>query len=96
MDMKNTALLVVAMVLLAGLGACETERKTMASHGTQPKETAMNPTITCGKQLAQHADISGSIFEDVNLSKAKFANAPLASSAASQPSCRPCANSFTM
>lgn len=75
--MKNITLLVFALVLLAGLGACDTDRKTMASHGTQPKETTVKSTITCGRQLAQHADISGSTFEDVNLSKAKFAKANL-------------------
>jgi uncharacterized protein YjbI with pentapeptide repeats len=35
----------------------------------------MEPTITCGKHLAEHADISGSIFHDVNLSKARFHDA---------------------
>ena len=34
----------------------------------------MKPTITCGKHLAEHADISGSTFTDVNLSGAVFDN----------------------
>jgi uncharacterized protein YjbI with pentapeptide repeats len=44
----------------------------------------MEPTIKCGKQLAEHADLSGSQFhcvnlsgadfDDVNLSKARFHN----------------------
>jgi uncharacterized protein YjbI with pentapeptide repeats len=32
----------------------------------------MQPTITCGKHLAEHANISGSQFHDVNLSEADF------------------------
>ena len=32
----------------------------------------MEPTIKCGKHLAEHADISGSGFHDVNLSGADF------------------------
>jgi uncharacterized protein YjbI with pentapeptide repeats len=32
----------------------------------------MEPTIKCGKQLAEHADISSSKFHDVNLSGADF------------------------
>ncbi len=32
----------------------------------------MEPTITCGKHLAQHADLSGSQFHDVNLSGGEF------------------------
>jgi uncharacterized protein YjbI with pentapeptide repeats len=32
----------------------------------------MEPTIICGKQLAEHADISSSEFHDVNLSGADF------------------------
>lgn len=38
----------------------------------------MEPTITCGKHLAQHADISGSRFEDVNLAGASFQDVNLA------------------
>lgn len=34
----------------------------------------MKPTITCGKQLAEHADIAGSTFNDVNLAGATFEN----------------------
>lgn len=32
------------------------------------------PTIKCGKQVAEHADISGSKFHDVNLAWADFNN----------------------
>jgi uncharacterized protein YjbI with pentapeptide repeats len=32
----------------------------------------MEPTIKCGKQFAEHADISGSMFHNVNLSGADF------------------------
>lgn len=32
----------------------------------------MEPTITCGKHFAEHADISNSMFHDVNLSGADF------------------------
>jgi uncharacterized protein YjbI with pentapeptide repeats len=32
----------------------------------------MEPTIKCGKQLAENADISGSRFHDVNLEGAEF------------------------
>lgn len=32
----------------------------------------MGPTIECGRHLAEHADISGSRFHDVNLSGAEF------------------------
>ena len=35
----------------------------------------MNPTIKCGKHLAEHADISGSRFHDVNLAGAEFDDA---------------------
>ena len=32
----------------------------------------MEPTIKCGKHLAEHADLSGSRFHDVNLAGAEF------------------------
>lgn len=32
----------------------------------------MEPTIKCGKHLAEHADISGSSFHDVNMAGADF------------------------
>jgi uncharacterized protein YjbI with pentapeptide repeats len=35
----------------------------------------MEPTIKCGKHTAEHADISGSVFHDVNLRKATFNDA---------------------
>jgi len=35
----------------------------------------MEPTIKCGQHLAEHADISGSSFHDVNLSKTTFHDA---------------------
>src|SRR5262245_44568424 len=41
------------------------------------QEQPMKPTITCGKQLAEHADLTGSVFHDVNLSGAAFENVNL-------------------
>jgi uncharacterized protein YjbI with pentapeptide repeats len=32
----------------------------------------VEPTIKCGKQYAEHADMSGSKFHDVNLARAEF------------------------
>lgn len=32
----------------------------------------MEPTIKCGRQLAEHADLTGSRFQDVNLEHAAF------------------------
>ncbi len=32
----------------------------------------MEPTIRCGKHLAEHADLAGSQFRDVNLADAEF------------------------
>jgi len=32
----------------------------------------MEPTIKCGRHLAEHADLSGSQFHNVNLSGAEF------------------------
>jgi uncharacterized protein YjbI with pentapeptide repeats len=37
----------------------------------------MEPTIKCGRHLAEHADISGSQFRDVNLGGAEFDNVDL-------------------
>ncbi len=37
----------------------------------------MQPTITCGKQLAEHANLAGSVFNDVNLSGSAFENVNL-------------------
>lgn len=37
----------------------------------------MKPTITCGKQLAEHANLAGSVFNDVNLKEATFDNVNL-------------------
>ncbi len=37
----------------------------------------MKPTMTCGKQLAEHANLAGSVFNDVNLSGATFENVNL-------------------
>ena len=37
----------------------------------------MEPTIKCGRHLAEHADISGSQFHDVNLGGAEFDNVNL-------------------
>jgi uncharacterized protein YjbI with pentapeptide repeats len=45
---------------------------TVVRSGEPGKEAAMEPTIKCGKQLAEHADISGSTFRDVNLAGAVY------------------------
>lgn len=37
----------------------------------------MKPTITCGKQLAEHANLAGSVFNDVNLGDSVFNNVNL-------------------
>ncbi len=37
----------------------------------------MEPTIKCGKHLAEHADLGGSRFVDVNLAGAEFDNVNL-------------------
>lgn len=37
----------------------------------------MEPTIPCGKQLARHANLAGSRFENVNLAEAEFENVNL-------------------
>jgi uncharacterized protein YjbI with pentapeptide repeats len=34
----------------------------------------MEPTIRCGKQLAEHANIAGSRFHDVNMAETEFDN----------------------
>jgi uncharacterized protein YjbI with pentapeptide repeats len=37
----------------------------------------MEPTIKCGRHLAEHADLAGSAFHDVNLAGADFNNVNL-------------------
>ena len=37
----------------------------------------MEPTIKCGKHLAEHADLSGSQFHDVNMAGTQFDNVNL-------------------
>ena len=37
----------------------------------------MEPTIKCGKHLAEHADLSGSLFRDVNMAGTQFDNVNL-------------------
>lgn len=34
----------------------------------------MKPTLSCGKQFAEHANLAGSVFHDVNLAEATFEN----------------------
>jgi uncharacterized protein YjbI with pentapeptide repeats len=41
------------------------------------KEPKMNSTIASGKQIAEHADLAGSVFRDVNLGGATFENVNL-------------------
>lgn len=60
--------LLLAVVLLgAGCGS-----------GTPNKGQNMETTIKCGKQVAEHADIAGSEFRDVNMAGSKFENANMA------------------
>ena len=40
--------------------------------GCATQEGTMKPTITCGKQFAEHANLADSSFHDVNLAGAKF------------------------
>ena len=54
--------------LAAGLAALA------APSGLATEEQEMKPTITSGKQIARMADISGSVFQDVNLAGAEFEN----------------------
>ncbi|HUK83862.1 MAG TPA: pentapeptide repeat-containing protein [Verrucomicrobiae bacterium] len=41
------------------------------------QEDKMKPTITSGKQLAEHANLAGSVFNDVNLAGSTFENVNL-------------------
>jgi uncharacterized protein YjbI with pentapeptide repeats len=41
------------------------------------QEEKMKPTITCGRQVAEHADLGGSVFTDVNLAGSAFENVNL-------------------
>jgi uncharacterized protein YjbI with pentapeptide repeats len=41
------------------------------------QEATMKPTITGGKQFAEHANLAGSVFNDVNLAGAVFENVNL-------------------
>jgi uncharacterized protein YjbI with pentapeptide repeats len=64
----KTSLYVVAVGLAAGIVA-------LTARSAQPeREQDMKPTITSGKQVALMADISGSVFRDVNLAGAEFEN----------------------
>jgi uncharacterized protein YjbI with pentapeptide repeats len=38
------------------------------------REEKMKPTITCGKQLAEHANLADSVFNDVDLTGTTFEN----------------------
>jgi len=44
----------------------------LSSIGCANEEGTMRPTITSGKQVAEHADLGGSSFHDVNLAGAQF------------------------
>jgi uncharacterized protein YjbI with pentapeptide repeats len=47
----------------------------LTAHSAQPQqEQHVKPTITSGKQVALMADISGSLFRDVNLAGSEFEN----------------------
>jgi len=58
----------VAVGLVGGVAAL-----TVQSQESKP-EQKMQPTIMGGKQVAEHANIAGSVFNDVNLSGATFEN----------------------
>ncbi len=49
---------------------------TVHSEESKKKEK-MKPTITCGKQVAEHANLAGSVFTDVNLTDSAFENVNL-------------------
>jgi len=58
----------VAVGLIAGVAA-------LSVRSEEPKqEEKMKATITRGKQLAEHANLAGSVFNDVNLAGATFEN----------------------
>lgn len=58
----------IAVSLVAGIVVL-----TVQSEESKQEEK-MQPTITCGKQLAEHANLAGSVFNDVNLSGSAFEN----------------------
>jgi RNA polymerase sigma-70 factor (ECF subfamily) len=60
---------VVIVGLAAGIAALA------ARSGQAKQEQNMTPTITSGKQVALMADISGSVFREVNLAESEFENA---------------------
>ena len=62
------SLYVTSVSLAAGIAALT------AQSGQPEQEQTMKPTITSGKQVALMADISGSVFRDVNLSGSEFEN----------------------
>jgi RNA polymerase sigma-70 factor (ECF subfamily) len=62
------ALFGATLGLAAGLAAL-----TIPSGQTEPAQT-QKPTIISGRQITQMADISGSVFRDVNLAEAVFTN----------------------
>lgn len=49
-----------------------------AVHSEDAKQEKMEPTITNGKQVVEHANLAGSEFHDVNLAGAVFNNVNLA------------------
>lgn len=62
---------VVAAGVVAGAMA-------LSARSDEPKpEDKMKPTLSCGKQLAEHANLAGSVFNDVNLAGATFENVNL-------------------
>ena len=59
-------------VLVVGLAAGVV---ALAVQSEEPKqEQPVTPTIAGGRQIAEHANIAGSVFTDVNLSGAAFEN----------------------
>jgi uncharacterized protein YjbI with pentapeptide repeats len=63
-----------ASVYLVTVGLAAGIAAPTAQSGQSQQEQNLRPTITSGKQVALMADISGSVFRDVNLAGAEFEN----------------------
>jgi uncharacterized protein YjbI with pentapeptide repeats len=63
--------------IVATLGLAAGIAVLTARSARPEQEQTMKPTITSGKQIALMADLSGSVFRDVNLAGAEFENVNL-------------------
>src|SRR5437660_4407324 len=59
---------------VAGVGLVAAVAALTAQSGQAKQDEDLKPTITSGKQVAQMADISGSVFRQVNLAGSEFEN----------------------